>query len=143
VQVELPRIGPDTNAQVALLKVPTPVLANVTVPVGSVGLVDGSLTVVVQVEIVPAGTVPGAQVTEVVVRWELDGLVALTPKLAELGVWLDELPLPSPNCHTSWYGGVPPVRLAVKLMLPPARRLGGFQVKSPDNAAEVMLVEIA
>jgi hypothetical protein len=49
------------------LKVPIPLVANVTGPVGVVGLEAISLTVTVHVVTTLAATEPGAHVTEVVV----------------------------------------------------------------------------
>ncbi len=58
----MPVDGPDDG-----LKVPMPLLDNVTEPVGVVGLVAVSLTVTTHVVTALTAIEPGAQVTEVVV----------------------------------------------------------------------------
>jgi len=137
VHVAFPSPGPAVRVQVGdRLNVPTPFVVKVIDPVGVVGAVEGSLTVAVQLDGAFTATEPGLHVIDVVVRCELDGFVALSSNAPELPVWL---PLPSPSTQTNWYGGVPPVGAAVKLMLPPRSRLGGFQVKSEPRTRGFML----
>jgi hypothetical protein len=84
------------------VKVPAPLLVNPTVPVALVGVVERSLTVAVQLDTTFTTVEPGAHAIEVVVRWEEDGFVAFRLNAPELGKWLEELVLPSPNFQTSW-----------------------------------------
>jgi hypothetical protein len=115
------------------LKVPTPLLVNVTDPVGVVGLEAMSLTVTTHVATALATIEPGEQVTEVVVVWDEDGLVVFRPNDPALPVWLEVDGVPSAQAQTSWNGGFVPDTVAMKLTLPPARvdGDGGFHVKSP------------
>ncbi len=115
------------------LKVPVPLVASVTGPVGVVGLEAISLTVTAHVVRALAGIDPGLHVTEVVVEWDEDGIVVFRPNDPDLPVWLEVDGVPSAQAQTSWYGGVPPETVAVKLTLPPAREdgVGGFHVKFP------------
>jgi hypothetical protein len=53
--------------------VPAPLAVKVTVPVGFVGDAEVSVTVAVQFVEAPTVTVPGAQVTTVVVAWAVGG----------------------------------------------------------------------
>jgi hypothetical protein len=61
---------PATSVQVADagLKLPVEFVVKVTVPVGTVGLVELSMTLAVQLVDVPTGTDPGEQVTTVFVE---------------------------------------------------------------------------
>ena len=63
-EAELPE--PD-NVQLVELKLPAPLDVKLTVPVGVVGEADVSVTVAVQLVVVPTGSVAGLQLTEVVV----------------------------------------------------------------------------
>ncbi len=61
---------PATSVQAAAdgLNVPVEFVVKATVPVGTVGLVELSITLAVQLVDVPAGTAPGEQVTTVFVE---------------------------------------------------------------------------
>ena len=103
MQVAFPDPGPGARVHVGEgLNVPGLLLEKVTVPVALIGLVEMSLTVTVQLVGTLTITEPGAHVTEVVVEWVADGIVALTVNDPELLPWLDELVLPSPHFQTSW-----------------------------------------
>jgi len=128
-QPATPVVGPDVSVHVALGEnVPTPLLVNVTEPVGVVGVVAVSLTEAEQLVAVPTGTDPGVHMIEVVVVCEEDGVVTLSPKDPELPPWVD-VELPSPKDQVRMYGAVPPVIVATKLSFPPARRNAGLTAK--------------
>ena len=76
------------------LKLPALSLARLTAPVGVVGLVEKSVTVTVQVVVVPTLTDPGLQTTEVVVECAVDGVVTERLNLPlDAPVWI----VPSPG----------------------------------------------
>jgi hypothetical protein len=83
-------------------RVPTPVLAKVTVPIGVIGVVKMSVTVAEQVVGLLTLTEPGEQEIEVVVVWEGGAVVAFIPYEFELLVWLEAEDVPSPKVQTSW-----------------------------------------
>jgi len=92
VQKEVPMVEPGDSPQGDEgLKLPVLSLTRFTIPVGVVGLVEESVTVMVQVVVVPTFTDPGLQMMEVVVECAVDGVV--TGRL--------NLPLDVPGCIAS------------------------------------------
>jgi hypothetical protein len=83
-------------------RVPTPVLAKVTVPVGVIGDVDMSVIVARHVVGLLTLTEPGEHAIEVVVTCEAVAVVAFIPYDPELIVWLEADGVPSPKFQTSW-----------------------------------------
>lgn len=84
---------PATRVQIADagLKVPAALVVKVTVPVGTVGLVELSVTFAVQVVEVLTRTDPCEQLTRVFVEWSDGGAVELTAtlKLPVLPEWAE------------------------------------------------------
>jgi hypothetical protein len=92
VQKEVPIVEPGDSPQGGDgPKLPELSLTRFTTPVGVVGLVEESVTVMVQVVVVPTFTDPGLQMMEVVVECAVDGVV--TERL--------NLPLDVPGCIAS------------------------------------------